>query len=293
MHIMSISRIYEPKRVPHATQVPIRGVDYAVVEWGDKNHPLLVYLHGFADAGATFQFVVDELRRDWFVVAPDWRGFGRTQVTAEAFWFPDYLADLHHLLQHYSADSPARLIGHSMGGNVAGLYAGAMPDRVAALVNIEGFGLTDSAPADAPGRYREWISLGRDPSGFTYRDSFAALATAIRQRSPRMTEDAAEFVARQWAVAASDGRVHLRAHPAHKLPNPVLYRRAEVEACWRDVTADVLLIAARQSDFASPGMLTFPRQQTVWIEDSGHMLHFEQPRVLAHEIEEFLMKPST
>ncbi len=108
-----------------------------------------------------------------------------------------------------------------------------------------------------------------------------------------MTEARAEFVARQWAAAASDGRVQLRAHPAHKLPNPVLYRRAEVEACWRDVTADVLLIAARQSDFAGPGMLTFPRQQTVWIEDSGHMLHFEQPRVLAQEIEEFLMKPST
>jgi pimeloyl-ACP methyl ester carboxylesterase len=108
-----------------------------------------------------------------------------------------------------------------------------------------------------------------------------------------MTEDQAEFVARQWAVAASDGRVHLRAHPAHKLPNPVLYRRAEVEACWRDVTADVLLVAGQQSDFESPGMLPFPRQRTVWIEDSGHMLHFEQPRVLAQEIEEFLMKPIT
>ena len=60
----------------------------------------------------------------------------------------------------------------------------------------------------------------------------------------------AAFVARQWASANADGRVHLRADPAHKLPNPILYRRAEAEACWRNISAPVLLIRGEKSPFA-------------------------------------------
>lgn len=290
---MTEERIYEPREAPRAVRIAVRGIDYAVTEWGDKDAPLLVFLHGFADAGATFQFVVDEFRHDWRVVAPDWRGFGGTQPATEAFWFPDYLADLDRLLSHYSAGSPVRLVGHSMGGNIAGLYAGAFPERVAALVNVEGFGLPDSAPSDAPRRYREWVERGRQLPRATARENYSVLAEAIRRRSPRMSRPQAQFVARQWAEDVGDSGVRLRHHPAHKLPNPVLYRLAEVEACWREVTADVLLVAGRDSDFASPENLPFPRRQTAWIEGSGHMLHFEQPAALARLIEEFLLKPIT
>ena len=290
---MSNSQIYKPKRLRRTVQIPIRGIDYEVSEWGQRDSPLLVYLHGFADCGSTFQFVVDEFRHDWFVVAPDWRGFGRTDVVAEAFWFPDYLADLDRLLSHYSPDTPVRLIGHSMGGNVAGLYAGALPERVAALINIEGFGLADTQPEDAPGRYREWIERGRTLPAASVRDDFSVLVTAIRHNSPRMDWPQAEFVARQWAEELPDGRVRLRVNPAHKLPNPVLYRRAEVEACWRNVTAEVLLVAGRDSNFPAPEKLPFPRREIVWIKESGHMLHFEQAGMLACKIEEFFMKPST
>ncbi|MDH3533982.1 MAG: alpha/beta fold hydrolase, partial [Gammaproteobacteria bacterium] len=110
----------------------IRGVDYAVSEWGNPDAPLLVYLHGWADTGSTFQFVVDQLQESWRVVAPDWRGFGRSDCACTSYWFPDYLADLQALLDIYSPEHPVRLIGHSMGGNVASLYAGSMPERVQA-----------------------------------------------------------------------------------------------------------------------------------------------------------------
>ncbi len=290
---MTDSGTYTPVREPQTRRLSIRGVDYAVTEWGDASDPLLVYLHGFADCGATFQFVVDELARDWFVVAPDWRGFGLTRVDAEAFWFPDYLADLDRLLQHYSPDAPVRLVGHSMGGNVAGLYAGARPERVAAFVNLEGFGLRDSNPADAPGRYRDWLAKGRDMPGPVERPGFDALADLIRRRSPELAPSRARFVASCWAEEIAADQVRLRMHPAHKLPNPVLYRRAEAEACWQAVTAPVLLVAGRRSDFPPPHDLPFPGSQAAWIEDSGHMLHFEQPAALAALLEEFLVNSSS
>ena len=293
MHIMRNDDAYTPKRPRRTTQVPIRGVEYQVSEWGQRNDPLIIYLHGFGDTGSTFQFVVDELQQDWFVVAPDWRGFGGTAVDTPAFWFPDYLADLDHLLQHYSPDKAVRLIGHSMGGNIAGLYAGAMPERVTALVNLEGLGLPDSEPSDAPARYAEWLLRSRAVPANTVRDDFAVLAQAIRRRNPRMTAEQAEFVSREWAIELPDGSVQLRINPAHKLPNPVLYRRAEAEACWREIKAAVLLVGGRLSSFAVPDEPPFPQSKITWVEEAGHMLHFEQPGQIAHKIEEFLVKPVT
>lgn len=285
--------IYKPKRPRRSIQLTIRKVDYEVSEWGSSKDPLIVYLHGWGDTGSTFQFVVDEFCRDWYVIAPDWRGFGRSSGGAPSYWFPDYLADLDHLLDHYSPDMPVRLVGHSMGGNVASLYAGTMAERVACIVNLEGFGLPDTEAADAPARYRAWIERGRERPPYRESTSFSALATKIRRNAPGMTAAQAEYVAREWAEEQADGRIRLRADPAHKLPNPVLYRRAEAEACWRNVTASVLLLAGRHSQFAAHAEPSFRRQQTRWIEGAGHMLHFERPATVAQAIEEFLVKAST
>ena len=272
--------------------LPIRGVDYCVYEWGEIGAPTLIYLHGWADMGATFQFVVDALEKDWFVVAPDWRGFGRTQTTVDSYWFPDYLADLHALLEHYSPDTPATLIGHSMGANIAALYAGSIPERVARLINIEGFGLPDSDPGEAPLRYRSWIeSLSADIAFSSYAD-FGALARRIKKQSPGMADATADFVAREWGVADSSGRVELRADIRHKQPNPVLYRRAEAEACWRAIRADMLLVSGDAGPFSlgldTIDTLPLPKHETEVIEGCGHRVQFEAPRQLAAAIENFL-----
>ena len=75
---MTTSSIYEPA-VPRAEHsIALRGVNYSDSEWGDADAPLVVYLHGWADVGSTFQFLVDQLTGSWRVVAPDWRGFGRS-----------------------------------------------------------------------------------------------------------------------------------------------------------------------------------------------------------------------
>ena len=181
-----------------------------------------------------------------------------------------------------------------MGANVAALYAGTMPERVRALVNLEGFGLVNADPGDAPRRYRKWIEAQTEDQAFSEFDDLGELALHIRKRSPRMSSEAAMFVAGEWAERNADGVVRLRADPRHKLPNPVLYRRAEAEACWRAVAADTMFVIGGESRLAEKlggaASKMHPDARCVTVDKTGHMLHFEAPAAIAGIIESFLLK---
>lgn len=282
--------------------VEVRGLRYHCRCWGDAKAPRLFMLHGWMDVSASFQFLVDALRREWRVIAPDWRGFGLSDWAKGGYWFPDYFADLESLLNHFEKDAPATLVGHSMGGNVAALYAGIRPERVARVVDLEGFGLAGRGPGIAPTRYRQWLDeLAGEPPSFRDYDSFDALAARLRANNPRLTAERATFLARHWGVVKPDGRIALASDPVHKLVNPVLYRVEESEACWRNVTAPVLWVVGEASKTLemlklSPADLAgrkacFGRLTERIIHGAGHMLHHDQPERLAEVIEEFLDGP--
>ena len=276
----------------------VRGVRYHINEWGDKNDPLIVMLHGWGDCGTSFQFLVDEMKQPWFIVAPDWRGFGQSFYRTHGYWFPDYMADLDALLRIYQPAGAVQLLGHSMGANVIGLYAGSMPERVAAFVNVEGFGLLESDPTGAPANYRRWIEQSRSmPAYRTYPD-IEQLAQRISKRSPAMSSERAMFVAQLWSRKNDAGDFELRADPAHKLPNAVQYRRAEALACWSQIEAPVLQIVGEDTAFrdaarawmAPDGSSNCPQARTQVIAAAGHMVHFEQPASLAAAAEAFFHK---
>lgn len=294
---MNTTDIYVPQKTPRSVVHTIRGVDYHVSEWGDSGDRPLVLLHGWGDSGSCFQFLVDQLQGDYHVIAPDWRGFGRSQHATAGYWFPDYLADLHELLDVYSPAAPAWLLGHSMGGNVAGLYAGVFPERVSAFVNVEGFGLPDSDPVSAPDNFRRWIEKGRVMAGYSSYREIDELAARVLRRNPAMQPAHARYVARHWAWQSEDGTERIRADPAHKLPNAVLYRRAEAEACWSRIAAAVLLVMGEDSDYLDTAstwldgpecVAPFSLAARALIPGAGHMVHFEQPAQLASTVEAFL-----
>lgn len=276
----------------------LRGLRYHVRRWGRAGAPKLFLLHGWMDVSASFQFLVDALRGDWEVYAPDWRGYGLTQWTpADCYWFPDYVADLDFLLKRLEPEAPARLVGHSLGGNVACLYAGIRPERVAKLVNLEGFGMPPTRPEQAPKRYREWLDELHERPGLKPYDDFPALAARLRRNNPRLTAERAGFLARHWG-REEGGKVVLRGDPSHKIVNPLLYRYEEVRAVWQEVRAPVLWIDAAQSDTLARMRLdpahmaerrsAFRALRHETIQDAGHMLHHDQPEVLAQLIDAFL-----
>jgi len=288
---------YVPRRSPESSDLEIRGLRHHLTRWAGTDPEPVFLLHGWADTGDTFQFLVDALAERRNCIAPDLRGFGRSEWPADGYWFPDYFADLEALLDRLAPEAPVTLVGHSMGGNIATLYAGIRPERVRRVVCIEGFGLARTHPEQAPARYREWLAQLLEPPAFARFPSLEDFTHLLVRRNPRLTPERAAFIAAAWTRREADGSVTVRADPAHKRVNAVLYRREEAEACWREITAPVLYVVAGQSDFLPrlgedgrpETMARFVRHlEPCLIPDAGHMVHHEQPERLAGEIEAFL-----
>ncbi len=286
--------------------VPVRGLRYHVRTWGDLHSRKLLLLHGWMDVSASFQFLVDALRWEWCVLAPDWRGFGLTEWPRDGYWFADYLADLDALVRAFAPGERVDLAGHSLGGNIALLYAGLRSDHVRSIVSLDGFGIPAEDADRAPEKLTAWLdALAAPPALAPYAD-FAAVADRLQQNNPRLPRDRADFLATHWAARQADGAVRLRADPRHKLPFPTIYHLQEAYAIWRKITAPTLWVAASESripkwlakgaggeEEVARRMAHIPRARLVTIERAGHMLHHDQPQAVAAALEEFFAHGAT
>ena len=303
--------MYKEKRPPRSEFVPIRGISYHVLHWGQTSGtlPPLVLVHGWMDVAASYQFVVDALS-DAFaegrsIIAPDWRGYGKTSANgADNFWYPDYLADLDFLLDHYAPGQAIDLVGHSMGGNVAMLYAGVRPERIRKLINLEGFGMPATRPSQAPGRFAKWMdelkSLHKGELALKPYADVDGVARRLMRTNPRLPADKADWLARHWASPDAQGQWNILGDAAHKIVNAQLYRVDEVLEIYQRISAPMLAIEASDDSLSKwwqgkyslaeyhERLKSVPQVTTAVIQDAGHMLHHDQPEQLARLIEGFL-----
>jgi pimeloyl-ACP methyl ester carboxylesterase len=304
--------MYQARRSARSEFAPVRNLQYHVLRWGEAKSdlPPLVLMHGWMDVAASYQFVVDAFSPDFFegrtILAADWRGFGLTECPGhDNYWFPDYLADLDFLLDHYVGDQQIDLVGHSMGGNVVMLYAGVRPQRIRRLVNLEGFGMPATRPDKAPKRYAQWMdelkSLHRGEQALKAYADADGVARRLMKTNPRLPEDKAQWLARQWARPNAQGQWEILGDAAHKIVNAQLYRVDEVLAAFAAITAPVLSVEASDNQMeqwwqgkytlaeSHERLQSVPQLQQARIEDAGHMLHHDQPEKLARLIEDFLL----
>lgn len=304
--------MYAPKRPPQSQFVSIRSLKYHLWTWGDANSalPPLVLVHGWMDVGASYQFVVDALSDGFFqgrhIIAPDWRGFGLTPspTPCDHFVFADYLADLDQLLDHYAGERTVDLVGHSMGGNVAMLYAGIRARRVRRLINLEGFGMPAAKPEAALKRYNDWMDelrqLERGELALKTYDSLTGVAQRLMKTNPRLTQDKAEWLAQHWSALDANGKWGILGDAAHKVKSAQIYRVDEALAIHAAIAAPTLAVEASGDSMNQwwqgryslaqyhERLKVVPDCRVAEIADAGHMLHHDQPAALATLIEAFL-----
>lgn len=270
-----------------------------VRRWGHPGAPRLFLLHGWMDCSATFQFMVDALEDEWDIVAPDWRGFGQSGWQNSTYWMPQYAVDLEFLLNHYSPDQPATVIGHSLGGNVTSMVAALRPERIARFVNLDAFGTGLYTAEDLPDRLAAWMTekahgLKLHP-GY---DSIDAFTQRLQANNPRLTQAQAAFLAENFSRRNDHGRLVPAADPWHRLHSPPTLSGDDYKRLWRRISAKVLMVVAKESfllkrfdpyqDEYRARLACFSDLRLVTLPDAAHNLQHDQPRQLARVIEDFL-----
>ncbi len=174
---------YRVLRMPRHETLRVRGLDMHLRRWGpppSDSAPPVFLLHGWQDTGDTFQFMVDALRAGLAPGGARLARFRPQRMGAARVLVSRLPGGSRRAAGCARAWTPARLVGHSMGGNIASLYAGLRPERVRCVVNLEGFGLARTSPEQAPAQLRKWLDQVKSGPALKDYASFEQLAGIIR-----------------------------------------------------------------------------------------------------------------
>lgn len=255
----------------------------------------LLLLHGFLDAGRTFDLVAAPLAKAGYeVVAPDLRGFGDSGRIPDGgyYHFADYVADVDALVEQL-APSWLGVIGHSMGGGVASLWTGTRPDRVQRLAILEGLGPAAEATDLAVLRMRAWLrDLGKIERTPRALGSMEQVVDRLAATHPRI--DRALLATRaEILVRRRDGeRLEWAFDPLHRTTSPTPFNADVFGTFLRHVACPTLFVDGGPSGWHPPDeearLAHLAKLERVALPDAGHMMHWTAPGPLAEALLRFL-----
>ncbi|GAC1580081.1 MAG: alpha/beta hydrolase [Polyangiales bacterium] len=298
---------------PRSHRMVANGLDHHVLEWaGTSDHlGVALLLHGFQDAAVSFDLVAPALTAEGFrVFAPDLRGFGDTERVGKGgyYHFPDYVFDVADLVDTVSPHAPIFLVGHSMGGTVATLYAGSFPERVALLALLEGIGPPDMPVTYAPDRTRTWIDgvrkvRARVERAMSLDEAMRRLAinhpnvdkAVLRARAQQLTEPAvsgAGITSKGESPREGSAERVWRFDPLHRTSSPIGFARERLVAHAQRITAPTLVVGGGATGFHPEDealrIEAFAEAHKVDLEGAGHMMHWTQPSQLSRVLLAFV-----
>lgn len=268
--------------------------ELAALRGGRPDGPRLLCLHGWLDNAASFVPLAAGLE-DFDLVALDLPGHGASAHRAPGhdYAFADWIHDVLDALDALGWDR-ADLLGHSMGGAIAGTVAAAAPERVRRLALIEALGPVAGDPAAAGTRLREAVAARRALAARPPRlIPDIETAVAARLAASRMTPAAARLIVER-NLRRVDGGYAWRSDPRLTLPTQLRLTEDTVQAMLRAIEAPVLVLAADPSpSYFSPEVRT---QRLACLADGrlelitgGHHLHMEQAPRVAAPLRRFLL----
>ena len=269
------------------------------VDWGNPDAPPLLLVHGGRDHARSWDWVAEELRHDWHIIAPDLRGHG------DSAWSPDgnyelsaFVYDLAQLIHQLNL-APVTIIAHSMGGNIATRYAGLYPENVRKMVNIEGLGLSPKMQAerDAIGiqnRFRQWIEDKRNAAGRTPKryPNIEAAYERMKAENSYLTDEQARHLTVHGISRNEDGSWswkfdnYLNIWAIFDMP------REDLFAIWQSITCPMLMMYGADSWASNPEKdgraAHFASAKVVEYENAGHWLHHDQFDRFMADVKAFL-----
>lgn len=273
------------------------------IDWGNPGAPPLLLVHGGRDHCRNWDWVAQELRHDWHVIAPDLRGHGDSEWSVDGnYEMAGYVYDLAQLI-HQQNLAPVTIVAHSLGGNIALRYTGVYPEAVRALVAIEGLGLSPKMIAERASlsfdqRLRNWIDekrglAGRLPRRYaTIEEAFARMHAENKHLSPAQARHLTVHGINQNEDGTYSWKFdnYVRAFPAYDMPS------GAVEGLWGRITCPTLLVFGEESWASNPqedGRIKhFQNVEVAGFENAGHWVHHDQLEGFLTRVKDFIATPS-
>ena len=289
------------------------GVQLGLLDYGEPGAgaaPPLLLLHGIRDLAWSMDSIAQVLRNRYRVWSLDLRGHGRSEHPG-GYTFALYCADLHCVLDRLGIEK-GTLVGHSLGGQIVCAYAALFPERVGALVTIEGLGPPRPPGADIVeerrlhGRSGVEMLTGLRSAPRRLADLDEA-TERVRANHPSLDAERARFLTKHGVAPLPDGGLRWRWDPRVQGTWTSTTRMANEER-WGWVRCPTLVVTAGRAgtfwrdrrgmpDTQEGGMTPeerarrvacFKNARHVEVAAAGHMVHFDAPEELNRAIVEFL-----
>lgn len=282
---------------------PLGRGDLAVKTWhlGVSKHTPILAVHGWMDNAGSFNYLAP-LLHDYAIHAVDLPGHGLSDPRPDGVRYhnADFLDDIYAAMQHIAPnDGPLILLGHSLGAGLLMLIAGMFPERVQALIIIDGLG-----PISAdPGQYAldTRAALENLAAYSPSRKPINSLAQAVAARrqgvAGLLSERAASALCERALSEGVDGQLSWRTDKRLRINSLMRFSEEQVLSCIRAITAPCLLITGDRGLPSQLGknhphyaqrLAHFQQLQQVSLS-GGHHLHLDDcPEQVAEAIVQFL-----
>lgn len=272
---------------------PSRGV--SIDGWEQGQGHRVMATHGWLDNANTWLPVAQRTQSNLLWRSIDFPGHGRSGhgPKGETYHFVDYVEVLLDAADQWGWDRFS-LVGHSMGGSIAMMFAAAFPERVDALVLSDSFGPLTGDADDVATQLRRGLLSRRKSSGIVPRHYPARedLAERIRRGSLGLTEDAIALLLERTAVQTEDGWA-FSYDPRVRDVSTYRFLDAHVDGLMRALACPTLMIRASHGGIMRHGALAahFDKVRDLRIEDveGNHHVHLNDPDSVAPLIEAFLL----
>lgn len=283
---------------PQARFYQSQGLRLHYSDWGNEAAPPLIMVHGGLDHSRSWDTLALSMRSKYHVIAPDLRGHGDSDwASGSSYSLADHVYDLTSMMTSLGLEKAA-IVGHSMGGMVSLVYAGAFPDKVSRLAVLDGvtnFPARKIKPIET--RIAEWVTV-LDKTARRKIHRYASVADAaerMRARNARLTSEQAMHLATHALKQDTDGSYIWKFDPYLRAPAPYRLSLEDHIALWSRIACPTLLVAGSESFLPDPekaGVLGHFRQaQLVKIEGAGHWLQHDKAAEVLRLLERFLEVP--
>lgn len=273
-------------------EFPLANITLRGIGYGDPSKPMILALHGWLDNAASFQPIAEYLS-DYYIVALDITGHGLSSHRSHGahYHLIDFPYDLHELVEAQGWQSFI-LMGHSMGGIIATIYASCFPEHVSKLISIESFGPMTKDTQSSPSQLRDSIlsrlkaqrSEAKHPRSIERTVAARAMVGDIKLESARLLITRNIREENEQLFFTTDRR--LRTFSSLRMTEP------QAEAFIRNIQCPTLVIMGTQG---YESMRTILKNRLDWIEDlimveceGFHHLHMDNPQPVAKEVVDFL-----